>query len=84
MTNRNQTDANEMATTETKYQTELYSAEKIPIFNQFLRRPITQDTDKIKKIPRHLEQKYQIPIWYWYFLGIPNFYLSIDITIRVG
>ena len=28
MTNRNQTDTNEMATTETKYQTDFYSAEK--------------------------------------------------------
>ena len=28
MTNRNQTDTNEMATTETKYQTDLYSSEK--------------------------------------------------------
>ena len=28
MTNRNQTNTNEMATTETKYQTDLYSAEK--------------------------------------------------------
>ena len=28
MTNQNQTDTNEMATTETKYQTSFYSAEK--------------------------------------------------------
>ena len=28
MTNRNQTDTNEMATTEIKYQTDFYSAEK--------------------------------------------------------
>ena len=28
MTNRNQTDTNEMTTTETKYQTDFYSAEK--------------------------------------------------------
>ena len=25
-------------------------------------------------------QKYQIPIWFWYFLGITNFWLPIDIT----
>ena len=27
-------------------------------------------------------QKYQIPIWFWYFLGIPNFWFPIDITIQ--
>ena len=31
MTNRNQTDTNEMATIETKYQTDLYSAENTKI-----------------------------------------------------
>ena len=25
--------------------------------------------------------KYQMPIWYWYFLGIPNCWFPIDITI---
>ena len=44
MTNQNQTDTNEMATTETKYQTDFYSAEKyniIPTFNKVvLKTPI--------------------------------------------
>ena len=33
-----------------------------------------------KKIPRNLGQEYQIPIWYWYFLDIPNFWFPIYIT----
>ena len=44
MTNQNQTDTNEMATTETKYQTDFYSAEKYnikPTFNKVvLKTPI--------------------------------------------
>ena len=31
-------------------------------------------------MPRYLRYKYQIPIWYRYFLGIPNSWLPIDIT----
>ena len=31
-------------------------------------------------MPRNFGQKYQIPIWYWYFLGMPNFWFPIDIT----
>ena len=38
ITNRNQTNTNEIATTETKYQTDFYTSEKIPIFNQILYR----------------------------------------------
>ena len=80
MTNQNQTDTNEIAPTETKYQTDFYSAEKIPIFNQILSRPYSRFRQNSKKIPRNLGQKYQIPILYWYFLGIPNFWLPIGIT----
>ena len=36
ITNRNQANTNEIATTETKYETDFYSSEKIPIFNQIL------------------------------------------------
>ena len=35
MTNRNQTDTNEIATTETKYQTDFYSAEKYQYLTKF-------------------------------------------------
>ena len=35
MTNQNQTDTNEMATAETKYQTDFYSAEKYQYFTKF-------------------------------------------------
>ena len=35
MTNRNQTDANEIATTETKCQTDLYSSEKYQYLTKF-------------------------------------------------
>ena len=34
-TNRNQTDTNEMTTTETKYQTDFYSAEKYQYLTKF-------------------------------------------------
>ena len=85
MANRNQSDTNEMgmATTETKFQTDFYPAEKYQYVTKFLEDRI-QLTDKI---PR----KYQ-EIWdrnakyrfgrYWYFLGMPNFSLPIDITSR--
>ena len=53
---------------------------KIPIINQILRRPYSRYRWNTKTIPRNVGQKYQIPIWYWYFLGIPNFWLPIDIT----
>ena len=53
---------------------------KIPICNQILTRTFSKCRYNTKKIPRNLGQKYQIPIWFWYFLGIPNFWLPIDIT----
>ena len=81
ITNRNQTNANEIATTETKYQTDCYSSEKMPIFNQILYRSYSRHRSNTKKIPKKLGQDYQIPIWYCYFLGIPNFWFPIDITI---
>ena len=34
ITNQNRTDTNEIATRETKYQTNFYSSKKIPMFNQ--------------------------------------------------
>ena len=79
MKNQNQTDTSEMATTETKYQTD-FSCRKIPIFNQILTRAFSKCRYNAKKIPRNLGQKCQIPIWFWYFLGIPNFWLPIYIT----
>ena len=82
MANRNQTDTNEIATTEIKYQTDFHFAEKIAIFNQILRRPYSRFRQDTKKRSRTLGQKYQIPIWYWYFLGIPIFLLPIGITSR--
>ena len=49
-----------------------------PTFNKVvLKIPINT-----KKIPRNLTHKYQIPIWFGYFLGIPNSWLPIDITSR--
>ena len=77
MANQNQT--NEMVTTETKYQTDFYSAEKIPIFNQILTRAFSKDRQNTKKIPRNLGQKYQIPIWFWY-IGVPKSNASLSIS----
>ena len=57
---------------------------KIPILNQILTRPYWRYRSNTKKIPRNLGHKYQIPIWYWYFLGIPNSWLPIDITSLDG
>ena len=48
MTNRNQTDTNETATTETKYQTYFYSAEKCQYLTKF-QADRTQDSDKIPR-----------------------------------
>ena len=48
MTNRNQTNTNEMATTETKYQTDFYSTEKY----QYLKKnnkSVLKNTDKIPR-----------------------------------
>ena len=36
----------------------------------------------MEKNTKKFGQKYQIPIWYWYFLGIPNFWWTIDITMK--
>ena len=76
-----------MATTETKYQTNFYSAKNTsikPNFNKgFLKIPIKYQ-ENTKKIPRNLGQKYQIPISYWYFLGIPNSWFPIDIITSDG
>ena len=35
---------------------------------------------KYQENTKKFETQYQIPIWYWYFLGIPNSWLPIDIT----
>ena len=35
-------------------------------------------------MPRNLEQRYQIPIWCWYFLGIQKILFPIDITSSNG
>ena len=48
MTNRNQTDNNEMATIKTKYQTDFYSAEKYQYLTK-LYEDRAQDTDKIPR-----------------------------------
>ena len=53
---------------------------KIPIFSKILTRASSKYRLNTKKIPKNLGQKCQIPIWYWYFLGIPNFWFPIDIT----
>ena len=57
---------------------------KITIFNQILTRAFSKYPYNTKKIPRNLGYTYQIPIWYWYFLGIPNFWFPIDITSLLG
>ena len=57
-----------------------YFAEKCQYLTKF-KEDRTQDTDKNKKILINVGQKYQIPIWYRHFRGIPNFLLPIDITI---
>ena len=48
-----------------------------PTFNKVVLKFPNKNT---KKVPRNLRHKYQIPIWYWYFLGIPNSWFPIDIT----
>ena len=42
MTNQNQTDTNEIATTETKYQTDFYSAKEKTMFNHILTRAFSK------------------------------------------
>ena len=69
-----------MATTEIKYQTDFYSAEKYQYETKFEHWMFSKCRYNTKKIPRNLGQKYQIPICFWYFLGIPNYWLPIDIT----
>ena len=68
-----------MVTTETKYQTNFILPKNTnikPNFNtNVLKIPITYQENTNK-----FGHKYQIPIWYRYFLGIPNFWLPIDIT----
>ena len=57
ITNRNQTDTNEIATTETKYQADFYSSEKYQYLTKFYEAH-TEDSDKKKKkIPINLWQK---------------------------
>ena len=47
MTDRDQTDTNEMATTETKYQTNFYTSKNTDIKSNFIKAVGTQFTDKI-------------------------------------
>ena len=48
ITNRNQNDTNEIATTETKYQNDFYSCEKYQYLTKFYE-DRAQDTDKIQR-----------------------------------
>ena len=51
----------------------IFILQKIQIFNQVLE----DRSHNADKIPRNLGQKYQIPIWYWYFLGrYPKFLVT--------
>ena len=74
---------------------QFYSAEKYQYLTKYLE-DRTQGTDKIPRkyqeiwnrntkyhrLLYNIEKSVQIPIWYWYFLGIPNFWLPVGITNR--
>ena len=54
----------------------IFICRKIPILNQVFRWPYSRCRQNTKKVPRNLEEKYQIPLWYWY--GVPNIWLPIE------
>ena len=64
--NRNQTDTNEMATTETKYQTDFYSAKNTNILPNF-NKGLPQNTDKI---PRKYQEIWDRNTKYRFGIGI--------------
>ena len=67
--NRNQTDTNEMATTETKYQTDFYSAKNtniLPNFNKgFLKIPIKYQ-ENTKKFGTEIPNTDLVLVFSWY------------------
>ena len=71
MTNRNQTDTNEMETIETKYQTDFLILPKIPIFNKgVLKIPIKYQENN-NKFGTEIPNTYRFGIvfsWYIKFL----------------
>ena len=81
VTNRNQTDLPMKSQPQIPNTKPVFIRLKMQIFNQILRRLCSIYRQNTKKIPRHLGQKYQIPTWYLYFLGVPNFWLPIDISM---
>ena len=67
MINRNQTDTNEMATTETKYQADFYSAEKNTNIKPNFNKAVLKITDKI---PRKYQEIWDINTKYRFGIGI--------------
>ena len=69
MTNQNQTDANEIATTETKYQTDFYSAEKYnikPTFNKVVLKIPIKYQENTKKFETLIPNTDLVLVFSWY------------------
>ena len=77
MTNRNQTDTNEMTTTETKYETDFYSVEKYIYLTKLFRRSYSRYRKKYQELwVRNTKNRFGIVV---FLVDIPNFSLPIDI-----
>ena len=70
MTNQNQIDTNEMATTETKYQTNFYSAEKntniYPNFNKSVHKKPTKYQENTKKFGTEIPNTDLVLVFSWF------------------
>ena len=79
ISNRNQTDTNEMATTETKYQTDFYSVKNtniLPNFNKgFLKIPIKYQ-ENTKKFGTGIPNTDLVLVFSWYRYQIFGFRLT--------
>ena len=68
-----------METIETKHQTDFYSAKNTNIQQNF-NKGFLKISIKYQENTKKFGTEIPIPIWCWYFLGIPNFLFEIDIT----
>ena len=70
MTNRNQTDTNEMATTETKYQTNFYFSKKqnniLPNFNMIVLKIPIKYQENTKKFGTEIPNTELVLVFSWY------------------
>ena len=70
MTNQNQTDTNEIATTETKYQTDFYAAKKknnnLPSFKKAVHKIPIKYQENTKKIGTEIPNTDLVLVFSWY------------------